>query len=251
MDRIYLLSCKDLCEDDADCLSSFTAGKNGCFFAKHHHSFCEGSCGSAELVTLGGPKAMNSHAFLSRLNGCVGNGRSCGTAVIKNVSTLSFEAVLPDWQADGQGTLDFSLALTTGGTETVSQVAKVSLRQGLPFASDVMVHLEAQTLENTSKRLYTVTQRDPLELQMGRVMRMTLAPVLPDRQFQVIWLTEQPSAVSAPRCQRCEESSFLRTRLKACNGSSDWLGAFHYISVQIFSRRRKEQRPVRCRDEGR
>ena len=128
------LSCKDLCEDDADCLSAFTAGKNGCFFAKHHHSFHERSCGSAELVTLGGPKAMNSHALLS---GCIGNGRSCGTAVIKDVSTLFFEHVLPDWQADGQGTLDFSLALSTGGTETVSQVAKVSLHQGLPFASDV------------------------------------------------------------------------------------------------------------------
>ena len=241
------LSCKDLCEDDADCLSSFTAGKNGCFFAKHHHSFHERSCGSAELVTLGGPKAMNSHALLSRLNGCIGNGRSCGTAVIKNVSTLSFEPVLPDWQADGQGTLDFSLALTTGGTETVSQVAKVSLRQGLPFASDVLVHLEAQTLENTSKTIpaygnvssagditITVTQYDPLELQMGRIMRMTLAPVLPDRLFQVIWLTEQPSAVSAPHFQRCEESSLLRTRLKACNGSSDWLVEPFTTSVSRF-----------------
>lgn len=241
------LSCKDLCEDDADCLSSFTAGKNGCFFAKHHHSFHERSCGSAELVTLGGPKAMNSHALLSRLNGCIGNGRSCGAAVIKNVSTLSFEPVLPDWQADGQGTLDFSLALSTGGTETVSQVAKVSLRQGLPFASDVLVHLEAQTLENTSKTIpaygnvssagditITVTQYDPLELQMGRIMRMTLAPVLPDRQFQVIWLTEQPSAVSAPHFQRCEESSLLRTRLKACNGSSDWLVEPFTTSVSRF-----------------
>ena len=225
-------ACSDTCEVDADCLSSFS-GVGGCYFAKHHHGFHEKSCSGIASEA----KATHSRGdVLSHMHGCAGYRRQCGPGVPVRDLMVKFDFVRPDWQANSEGALEFSLALVAEGMQqTASDVQELSLRRGAPLPFDVLVHLEASVLSTTKLTIpvhaivdnsgnisMTVGRYNPLELQTGRTMRLTVAPVLPDRDFKVSWLLEVATPADNPSFQRCSENSLLNARLAACNATAQW-----------------------------
>ncbi|CAE7366056.1 inlA [Symbiodinium sp. CCMP2592] len=239
-------TCSDTCEIDPDCLSSFF-GVGGCFFAKHHHAFHEQSCSSIDS------EAHTTHAhndMLSHLHGCAGARRQCGPGVPIRGHMVNFDLVHPDWQANDEGSLEFSLALVAEGVQqTASDVQELSLRRGSPLPFDVLVHLEATMLNNSTMTIpvsahvdssgnisITVSQYNPLDLRTGKSVRLTMAPVLADRDFEVSWLLEEerPATPGPASFQRCAESSLLRARLAACKGPAQWPVQFLTLPLSRF-----------------
>jgi len=236
--------CRTLCEAEANCLSAFQ-GHGGCYFAVHHHRSQEQACGESYASQL----AVDANEMhFSHLYGCANDeARRCGSGVPistrkNSESFVSFNQVQPDWQGNGAGALEFSLSLSPDGLqEAASDFEMLALRQGSPLPSDVLVRLEGRTptrnetpradasVADDGRITVTIGRYDPLEFLDGQSMLLTIAPVLPDRNFEVDWLLEGQNITGRDlQFHRCGESSLLNARLAACNATAQW-------PVQILS----------------
>lgn len=119
--------------------------------------------------------------------------------------------------------------------QSATDLEEFQLKKGLPLATDVLVHLEAQTIDNKTMHIPTIgavkdsgdivihiSEYDPQRLKS---LTLSVAPLVAERSFKINWPSLPPEAVLAsdfPVSTRCSESLFLQDRYAVCGKEGTW-----------------------------
>jgi len=234
-------SCKLQCREAVDCLESFEA-KDGCFFAYHHSDLHEQRC-PENLQDLSEPRGrpiqVSSDAYYAELLGCImANSYSdsgCGPQTKVENQIVSFASISPDWLGATSARMQLKLFMEEFSLQSATDLEEFQLKKGLPLATDVLVHLEAQTIDNKTMHIPTIgavkdsgdivihiSEYDPQRLKS---LTLSVAPLVAERSFKINWPSLPPEAVLAsdfPVSTRCSESLFLQDRYAVCGKEGTW-----------------------------
>ena len=146
-----------------------------------------------------------------------------------------FASISPDWQGATSARMQMKLFMEEFSLQSATDLEQFQLKRGLPLATDVLVHLEAQTVDNKTMHIPTIgtvkdsgnilihlSEYDPQRLKS---LTLSIAPLVAERSFNINWPSLPPEAVLAsdfPVSTRCSESLFLQDRYAVCRKEGTW-----------------------------
>lgn len=149
--------------------------------------------------------------------------------------TSGFASISPDWQGATSARMQLKLFMEEFSLQSATDLEEFQLKKGLPLATDVLVHLEAQTVDNETMHIPTIgavkdsgdivihiSEYDPQRLKS---LTLSIAPLVAEKSFKINWPSLPLEAVLAsdfPVSTRCSESLFLQDRYAVCGKEGTW-----------------------------